>query len=194
MKPKFFSTPAEFREWLEQNHDKESELMIGFHRKASGKKSITYAEALDEALCFGWIDGVRKKLNETSYVQRFTPRKPRSIWSLVNVDHVERLIRERRMQPAGLAAYNRRTPERTGIYAFENRPQELSPAYEKKFRQNKRAWKFFEEQAPYYKKLTIFRIMTAKKEETQIRRLDELIECSAKGVRLGLLQKDTKSK
>ena len=194
MKPKFFSTPAEFRQWLEQNHDKESELMIGFHRKASGKKSITYAEALDESLCFGWIDGVRRKLNETSYVQRFTPRKPRSIWSLVNVNHVERLTKEGRMRPAGLAAYERRTPERTGIYAFENRPRELSPAYEKKFRQNKKAWNFFEAQAPYYKKLTIFRIMSAKKEETQIRRLDELIECSAKGVRLGLLQKEPKSK
>lgn len=192
MKPKFFSTPAEFRHWLEQNHDKESELMIGFHRKASGKKSITYAEALDEALCFGWIDGVRKKLNETSYIQRFTPRKPRSIWSLINVNHVERLKKEGRMRPAGLAAYARRSPERTGIYAFENSPLQLSPAYEKKFRQNKKAWKFFEEQAPYYKKLTIFRIMSAKKEETQIRRLEQLIECSAKGDRLGLPQSGTK--
>lgn len=190
MKPKFFSTPEEFRQWLEQNHDKETELMIGFHRKASGKKSITYAEALDEALCFGWIDGVRRKLNETSYVQRFTPRKPRSIWSLVNVNHVERLKKEGRMREPGLAAYDRRTPERTGIYAFENRPQQLSPAYEKKFRQNKKAWKFFEAQAPYYKKLTIFRIMSAKREETQIRRLEELIECSANGVRIGLLKKE----
>lgn len=193
MKPKFFSTPAEFRQWLEQNHDKESELMIGFHRKASGKKSITYAEAVDEALCFGWIDGVRKKLNETSYVQRFTPRKPRSIWSLINVNHVERLKKEGRMHAAGLETYERRTPERTGIYSFENRPRQLSPAYEKRFRENKKAWKFFEEQPPYYKRLMLFRIMSAKKEETQIRRLEQLIECSAKGERLGLPQKGTKS-
>jgi uncharacterized protein YdeI (YjbR/CyaY-like superfamily) len=189
MKPKFFSTPAEFREWLEQNHDKASELLIGFHRKASGKKSITYNEALDEALCFGWIDGVRRKLNETSYVQRFSPRKPRSIWSLVNVGHVERLKQEGRMHASGLEVYARRDPKRTGIYAFENRPHQLSPAYEKRFRENKKAWEFFEAQPPYYKRVTIFRIMNAKKEETQIRRLEELIACSAKGERLGLLKK-----
>lgn len=193
MKPKFFSTPAEFRKWLEQNHEKETELMIGFHRKASGKKSITYAEALDEALCFGWIDGVRKKLNETSYVQRFTPRKPRSIWSNINVNHVERLKKEGRMHAAGLEAYERRTQDRTGIYSFENRPRLLSPDYEKRFRQNKKAWKFFEEQPPYYKRLTIFRIMSAKKEETQIRRLEQLIECSANGKRIGMLEKNKSS-
>jgi uncharacterized protein YdeI (YjbR/CyaY-like superfamily) len=186
MKPKFFSTRDEFREWLEENHDTASELLIGFHKKSSGKKSITYPEALDEALCYGWIDGVRRKLNETSYVQRFTPRKPTSIWSLINVRHVERLKKEGRMQPPGLKAYALRDPKRTGIYSFENRPKELSPAYEKRFRQNKAAWKFFEEQAPYYKRLLIFRIMSAKKEETQIRRLEQLIECSAKGERLGL--------
>ena len=186
MKPKFFATPAEFREWLEQNHDSASELLIGFHKKASGKKSITYAEALDEALCFGWIDGVRKKLNETSYVQRFTPRKPRSIWSNINVEHVERLKKEGRMHPSGLEAYARRDPKRTGIYSFENRPRQLSEAYEKRFRQNKKAWEFFEEQPPYYKRLMIFRIMEAKKEETQMRRLEQLIEVSAKGERIGL--------
>ena len=184
MKPKFFSTPAELRKWLEQNHDKASELMIGFHKKSSGKKSITYPEALDEALCFGWIDGVRRKLDETSYVQRFTPRKPRSIWSLVNVGHVERLKKEERMHASGLAAYERRTPERTGIYSFENRPKQLSPAFEKRFRQNKKAWKFFEEQPNYYKNLVIFRTMSAKKEETRVRRLEQLIECSAEGRRL----------
>ena len=187
MKPKFFSSPAEFRQWLEQNHDRASELMIGFHKKSSGKESITYAEALDEALCFGWIDGVRKKLNETSYVQRFTPRKPRSIWSLINVNHVERLKKEGRMYPAGLEAYARRDPKRTGIYSFENEPHKLAPAYEKKFRQNKSAWKFFEDQPPYYKKLMIFRIMSGKKEETRLRRLEQLIETSAQGKRIGPL-------
>jgi uncharacterized protein YdeI (YjbR/CyaY-like superfamily) len=187
MKPKFFSSPALFREWLERNHDKESELLIGFHKKSSGKKSITYPEALDEALCFGWIDGVRRRLNETSYVQRFTPRKPKSIWSNINVRHVERLKKEGRMHPSGLEAYAKRDPKRTGIYSFENEPHHLSPAYEKRFRQNKEAWKFFEALPNYYKKLMIFRIMSAKKEETQIRRLEQTIENSAKGVRLDLL-------
>ncbi|HJU93152.1 MAG TPA: YdeI/OmpD-associated family protein [Pyrinomonadaceae bacterium] len=187
MKPKFFSTPAEFRQWLERNHDTATELLIGFHKKSSGKKSITYPEALDEALCFGWIDGVRKKLNETSYMQRFTPRKPNSIWSNINVNHVERLKKDGRMHASGLAAYERRDPKRTGIYSFENESVKLAPAYEKKFRQNKKAWKFFEEQPPYYKKLMIFRIMAGKKEETRIRKLDQLIECSANGHRIGLL-------
>lgn len=192
MKPKFFSSPGQFREWLEQNHSRETELMIGFHKKSSGKKSITYAEALDEALCFGWIDGVRKSLNETSYIQRFTPRKSRSIWSLINVRHVERLTKEGRMHTAGLEAYARRDPKRTGIYSFENRPRELSPAYEKTFRQKKRAWTFFQEQPPSYKRLMIFRIMEAKKEETQLRRLKQLIESSEKGLRLGAIEPKTK--
>ena len=184
MEAKFFTSPKQFRQWLERNHDRATELWLGFHKKASGKKSITYAEALDEALCFGWIDGVRRKFNETSYVQRFTPRKPRSIWSNINVRHVERLKKEGRMHPAGLEAYARRDPKRTGIYSFENRPRELAPAYETAFRANKAAWKFFQEQPPFYKRLMIFRTMSAKKEETQLRRLKELIESSKKGVRL----------
>jgi len=184
MQPKFFSSPEKFRQWLEQNHNSATELLIGFHKKSSGKKSITYAEALDEALCFGWIDGVRKSLNETSYMQRFTPRKPRSIWSNINVKHVERLQKEGRMHRAGIEAYERRSPERTGIYSFENRPRELSPEFEKTFRQNKGAWKFFQEQPAGYKRLMIFRTMSAKKEETRLRRLKQLIESSEKGVRM----------
>ena len=188
MKPKFFSLPAQFREWLEQNHDRVSELLVGFHKKSSGKKSITYPEALDEALCFGWIDGVRKNLDETSYTIRFTPRKPRSIWSLVNVRHIERLKKEGRMHAAGLEAYARRDPKRTGIYAFENEPRQLSPAYEEMFRQNKKAWKFFEEMAPSLKRVSIYWIMSAKKEETRLRRLKHVIDNSDKGVRSGVLE------
>jgi len=187
MKAKFFSSPVQFRQWLEQNHDSASELLVGFHKKSSAKKSITYAEALDEALCFGWIDGVRKNLNETSYTIRFTPRKPKSIWSLVNVRHVERLKKEGRMQPAGLEAYARRDPKRTGIYAFENAPRELSTTYEKIFRENKKAWEFFEKHPPYSKRTTIHWIMSAKKEETRLRRLKQVIENSEKGVRSGVL-------
>src|SRR5215216_2957453 len=189
MQPKFFTSPEKFREWLERNHDSATELLIGFHKKSSGKKSITYAEALDEALCFGWIDGVRKNLNETSYTIRFTPRKPTSIWSNVNVKHVERLQKEGRMHRAGIDAYERRSPERTGIYSFENRPRELSPEYEKIFRQNKAAWKFFQEQPPGYKRLMVFRTMSAKKEETRLRRLRQLIESSEKGARMDILTK-----
>lgn len=188
MKPRFFSSPDQFRQWLEQNHDREPELLLGFHKKASGKKSVTYAEALDEALCFGWIDGVRKNIDETSYTIRFTPRKPRSIWSNVNVNHVERLKKEGRMQAPGLDAYDRRDPKRTGIYAFENRPKELAPAYEKTFRQNKMAWKFFEGYPPSLKRTIIFWVMSAKKEETQLKRLTRLIESSEKGLRLGVLE------
>jgi uncharacterized protein YdeI (YjbR/CyaY-like superfamily) len=187
MKPKFFNSPVQFREWLEQNHDSASELLVGFHKKASGKKSITYSEALDEALCFGWIDGVRRNLNETSYTIRFTPRKLKSIWSLVNVRHVERLQKEGRMHPAGLEAYARRDPKRTGVYAFENESRVLSPVYEKAFRQNKKAWRFFEEQAPYYKKLATYWVMSAKKEETRLRRLQHLIERAAMGLKTGVI-------
>jgi uncharacterized protein YdeI (YjbR/CyaY-like superfamily) len=188
MQLKFFSSPEKFREWLERNHDSATELLLGFHKKSSGKKSVTYAEALDEALCFGWIDGVRKNLNETSYTIRFTPRKPTSIWSNVNVKHVERLKKEGRMHRSGLEAYERRAPERTGIYAFENAPRELPPEYEKTFRQNKSAWKFFQEQPPGYKRLMVFRTVSAKKEETRLRRLKQLIESSEKGERMDRLK------
>ena len=188
MQPKFFTTPEKFREWLERNHDSATELLLGFHKKSSGKKSVTYAEALDEALCFGWIDGVRRNLDETSYTIRFTPRKPKSIWSNVNVRHVERLIKEGRMAEPGLKAYAQRDPKRTGIYSFENRPKELSPAYEKKFRANNAAWEFFHTIPPSLRKNYIFWIMSAKKEETQLRRLELLIESSAKGIRYGVIE------
>ena len=191
-KPKFFKTQPEFRAWLAGNHDAKAELLVGFHKKGSGKKSITYAEALDEALCFGWIDGVRKNLNETSYTIRFTPRKPKSIWSNINVGHVERLKKAGQMQPPGLAAYALREDKRTGIYAFENRPRELSPEYQKRFKVNKKAWEFFQAQPPYYTKVCSFWVMSAKKEETQLRRLDQLIEVSAKAERLGLLNSSKK--
>src|SRR6185369_7952462 len=160
------------------------EILVGFHKKNSGKKSITYAEALDEALCFGWIDGVRRNFDETSYTIRFTPRKPRSIWSLVNVRHVERLQKEGRMHPAGTAAFERRTPERTGIYSFENRPRELSAEFQKEFRKNKPAWEFFQKQPPGYKRLMSFWVMSAKKDETRMARLKRLIESSAKRERV----------
>ena len=187
LKPSFFNSQSEFRRWLEKNHAKETELLVGFYKKGSGKASLTYPEALDEALCYGWIDGVRRSFGDDSYTIRFTPRKAKSIWSNVNVRHVERLKKEGRMAPAGLKAYELKDPKKTGIYAFENRPRELSPAYEKKFRANKKAWEFFEKQPPGYKRLMTYRVMEAKQEETRQRRLAQLIEASAKGVRYGIL-------
>ena len=186
-KPKFFATREKFREWLEKNHASATELLVGFHKKSSGKKSITYAEALDEALCFGWIDGVRRSLDETSYQQRFTPRRARSIWSLVNVKHVERLKKDGRMHAAGLAAYEQRDPKRTGIYSFENAPRELSAECEKEFRKTKGAWEYFQTYPPYLKKTVSYWVMSAKKEETRSARLRRLIECSARGERIGVL-------
>jgi uncharacterized protein YdeI (YjbR/CyaY-like superfamily) len=188
MKPKFFSSPEVFREWLEKNHDSASELLVGFHKKDSGKKSITYPQALDEALCYGWIDGVRRSLDETSYTIRFTPRKSRSIWSNVNVRHAERLKKEGRMAEPGLKAYALRDPKRTGIYAFENRPREFSPEFEKKFRANKAAWEFFQTEPPSIRRVCIYWVMEAKKEETRVRRLEQLIESSSKGLRRGVME------
>lgn len=188
-KPKFFTTQEKFRAWLEKNHATATELEVGFHKKSSGKKSITYGEALDEALCFGWIDGVKRSLNETSYQQRFTPRRARSIWSLVNVKHVERLKKAGKMHAAGLAAYEQRDPKRTGIYAFENAPRELSEECEKEFRKTKGAWEYFQTYPPYLKKTVSFWVMSAKKEETRATRLQRLIESCAKGERIGTLPK-----
>ena len=193
MKPTFFKSPDEFRRWLEKNHASTSELLLGFHKKDSGKKSITYAEALDEALCFGWIDGVRRSLDETSYTIRFTPRKPKSIWSLVNVRHVERLQKAGRMHSAGTAAFAQRDPGRTGIYSFENAPLELSREYEKEFRRHKGAWEYFQTYPPYLKKQVSYWVMNAKKEETRVSRLQRLIESSAKGERIGVLPSKKKN-
>ena len=192
MKPRFFKSQSEFRKWLEKNHAKETELALGFYKKGSGKASITYPEALDEALCFGWIDGVRRSLSDEVYVQRFTPRKAKSIWSRVNVGHVERLKKLGRMAPAGLKAYALRDPKKTAIYAYENRPREFAPEYEKEFRANKKAWEFFEKEPPSIKRVCIFWVMSAKQEETRQRRLAHLIESSAKGERRGVMVPEQK--
>jgi len=184
VKPKFFSGPVQFRGWLEENHDKKSELLVGLHKKGAGKKTLTYAEALDEALCFGWIDGVRKNFDEISYTIRFTPRKPKSIWSRINVNHVERLKKEGRMMPSGLTAYAKKEDTRTGIYSFENAPRELPAKFMKTFRANREAWKFFSAQPPGYRRLAVFYVVCAKQEETQIRRLERLIAVSANSERL----------
>jgi len=184
MNPKFFKSPAAFRTWLAANYAKSKELWVGFYKKDSGKPSITWPESVDEALCCGWIDGLRKNIDAKSYKIRFTPRQPNSIWSAVNIRNVERLIKEDRMTPAGLKAYASRKEYRSGVYSYEQRPAELIEPYASKFKQNKAAWKFFRAQPPYYRKMMTWFILSAKLEDTRQARLDKLIEASAKEQRL----------
>ncbi len=179
-----FATPDALRKWFARHHAIAQELWVGFHKKGSGKPSITWPESVDEALCVGWIDGVRKSLGEESYVIRFTPRKRTSIWSVVNVNRVAALTAEGRMQPAGLAAFEARTHHKTGIYAFEQEHAELSAADIRAFKKNKAAWKFFVAQPPGYRHQMIWRITSAKREETRAKRLLKLMEASVAGVRL----------
>ena len=168
-----FKTSAEFREWLEKNHDCVAEVWLGFYNQRTDKKSITYREALEEALCFGWIDGVRKSIDETTYKQRFTPRKPKSYWSAVNIKRVGELAKLGRMTGAGVLAFERRTSD-SGKYSFESRAKKLPPAYEKQFKANPEAWEFFRAQAPWYQRTSTFWVVSAKQEETRQRRLATL--------------------
>jgi uncharacterized protein YdeI (YjbR/CyaY-like superfamily) len=184
MKPRFFKTPAAFRKWLAANHSKAKELWVGFYKKDSGKPSITWPESVDEALCFGWIDGIRKTIDDQSYMIRFSPRKPESIWSAVNIRNVERLIKEKKMQPAGLKAFASRKEYRSGIYSYEQRPAELVEPYASELKRNEAAWKFFQAQPPYYRKTMTWWIVSAKQEETRLARLAKLIEACARGRRL----------
>jgi uncharacterized protein YdeI (YjbR/CyaY-like superfamily) len=188
MDPHYFPTAAKFHAWLKKNHATATELLMGFYKKSSGQASITYPEALDEALCFGWIDGIRKSVDESRYTIRFTPRQPSSNWSNVNIKRANELIALERMTPAGLAAFEARKPEKSGVYTYENRPQQLSAEYEQQFRANKQAWAFFQSQAPYYQRTACGWVMTAKKEETRLRRLATLIEDSAQGRWIAVMQ------
>lgn len=191
MEPIFFPTPAAFRRWLKKNHKTAKELLVGFYKKGSGRPSITWPESVDEALCFAWIDGVRRSLDEESYVIRFTPRRAGSNWSLVNIRKAEALIREGRMQPEGLAAFEARKAEKSGVYSFEQREHaKLDRKAEAKFRANKAAWKFFQSQPPGYRKVAVFYVMSAKREETRAKRLQTLIDDSAAGLRIGVLRRE----
>jgi len=187
---KFFSTPALWRAWLERNHDKASELWVGFYKRSCGKPSITWSESVDQALCFGWIDGIRMSIDSLSYRIRFTPRKPGSTWSAINLKKVEQLSKLGLMHVAGLKVFRERDISRSGIYSYEQRHSaKLSPAQEREFRAQKAAWKFFQQQPPGYRQLAIFYVMSAKKEETRARRLTRLIADSANGRRIGLLER-----
>jgi uncharacterized protein YdeI (YjbR/CyaY-like superfamily) len=179
VQPTFFPTQSDFRKWLEENHDKEKALFVGFHKVGSGQASMTWSESVDQALCFGWIDGVRKSIDKNGYFIRFTPRKPKSIWSAVNIKKVEALTKQGLMKPAGLAAYNLRDEKRSKIYAYEKEQVRLSADFENQFRANKEAWDFFQSLPPSYHKPAINWVMSAKQESTRIKRLAELMNDSA---------------
>ena len=178
-KPTFFAAPADFRAWLEANHDKFAELLVGFHKKHSGKPSSTWPESVEAALCFGWIDGVRKSLGDTSYTIRFTPRKATSNWSAININLVRKLTRQGLMHPAGLKAFAARNEEKSAIYSYEQRhTARFTREQERKFRASKGAWEFFCSCPPWYRRVTTYWVTSAKNEETKVNRLSELIRYS----------------
>jgi uncharacterized protein YdeI (YjbR/CyaY-like superfamily) len=184
MEPTFFPTPLAFREWLTRHHETERELLVGFFKKGSGEPSITWPESVDEALCVGWIDGIRKRIDDRSYTIRFTPRKPGSIWSKVNISRARELIEQGRVHPAGLAAFEARRENRSGVYSYEQRRPQLEPPYDQLLRQDKAAWDFFQSQPPSYRKAVSWWIVSAKREDTRLRRLEKLRVYSAKAQRI----------
>lgn len=184
MTPIFFKTQIDFRKWLKKNYHKEKEILVGFYKVDSGRESITWPQSVDEALCFGWIDGIRRSIDKSSYCIRFTPRKKTSIWSTINIQKADELIRTGLMQPAGLELFQNRDPEKSKIYSFENERKELPASFRKKFKSNKSAWNFFVKQAPSYQKTVIHWIMAAKREPTQHARLTKLIIESSKQKRI----------
>jgi len=178
-KPTFFPTPSDLRAWFGAYHDKFQELFVGFHKKSSGKPSITWPESVQVALCFGWIDGVRKCIDETSYMIRFTPRKPTSTWSSINIKFVQELARKGLMHPTGLKAFAARDEKRSAVYSYEQRKSaQLSREQAKQFRADKAAWEFFRSQPPWYQRVCTYWVITAKSEETKLKRLSTLIEHS----------------
>jgi uncharacterized protein YdeI (YjbR/CyaY-like superfamily) len=184
VEPIFFPTPADFRKWLRRYHNTAEELWVGFYRKQSGRPSITWPESVDEALCVGWIDGIRKRLDAQSYMIRFTPRRRGSIWSAVNIKRVTVLTNEKRMQPAGLAAFGERRENKSGIYSYEQRSEQLPEPYASRLKKEKAAWEFFHAQPPSYRKAIGWWVVSAKQEETRQKRLAKLIAESARGRRL----------
>jgi uncharacterized protein YdeI (YjbR/CyaY-like superfamily) len=180
----FFASPKDFRAWLEAHHQTRSELWVGFYKKASGKPSITWPESVDEALCFGWIDGIRKSLDSVSYIIRFTPRQGRSVWSEVNIKRVRALLVEGRVEAAGKRAFQARRENRSGVYSYEQRLDQLPEPYQDRLKKAKAAWSFFRSQPPSYRKQISWWVISAKKEETRQKRLQKVIETFARDKRL----------
>lgn len=181
VKPQFFAKQSDFRKWLLENHLTATELLVGFYKTGTKKASITWPQSVDEALCFGWIDGIRRSIDEESYSIRFTPRKSTSIWSAVNIKKVELLSEQDLMYPMGIAAFEKRKEQKSKIYSYENEDIELNPDFDKKLKANKKAYTFFKNMPPSYQKTVIHHIMTAKQEATKLKRLQELIEASESG-------------
>jgi len=181
MNPTFFETPEAFRKWLAKNHDREDELLVGFYKRDSGRKSITWPESVDCALSYGWIDGVRRRIDDESYSIRFTPRRKGSIWSAINIKRVAELEKLGLMSDAGRKAFEARDEKKSAIYSYENAPKELPAEMLARFQKNKKAWKWWSEQAPWYRRVTTHWVVSAKKEETRERRLATLIDDSANG-------------
>lgn len=180
-KPKFFKTPNDLRKWFEKNHNKSDEQWIGYYKKHTGKQSITWSESVDQAICFGWIDGLRKSIDDESYMIRFTPRKPDSNWSAVNIKKVEKLEKLGLMKREGLEAYKKKKANKSKVYSYEQKEVSLEKKYEEIFKKNKKAWNFFTKKlAPSYKKVSTRWVMSAKREETRMNRLKILIDSSAK--------------
>ncbi len=188
--PIFFKGPADYRAWLEQNHDTATELWIGFYRKATGKPSLTWEQTVDESLCFGWIDGIRKSIDDQSFKQRVTPRRKTSVWSEINIRKIGELSKAGRMRPAGLAAFEQRDPKKT--YSYQTFAAPLGREREKVFRANRKAWEFWQAQPPGYKRIASWYVVSAKQEATRQRRLERLIVDSAAGRRIGMLEPKTK--
>jgi uncharacterized protein YdeI (YjbR/CyaY-like superfamily) len=184
MKVRYFKSANDFRRWLEKNHAITQELWVGYCKKSSQQPSITWPESVDEALCFGWIDGIRKSVDDLRYTIRFTPRRRGSIWSAVNIKRAQELSDKGLMKPHGMAAFDARKENRSGIYSYEQRGASLDGSYEKRLRQNKAAWDFFYAQPPSYRKATGWWVVSAKQEATRLKRLEKLIRESARRKRL----------
>ncbi len=184
MKPIYFTSPGAFGAWLAEHHATEREVLVGYWRKGTGKPSLTWPESVDEALCWGWIDGVRRGVDEERFTIRFTPRKRTSNWSLVNVRKYEALLKQGRVQEPGRAAFAARREEKTGIYSFENKPKELPPEAIAALKRVKAALAFWEAQPPGYRRTIAFWIVSAKKEETRANRIARLVDVCARGERL----------
>ena len=184
MRPRFFATADDFRAWLKNNHDKVDELLVGFYKRGSGKPSMTWPESVDQALCFGWIDGVRKTIDDESYTIRFTPRRRGSIWSAVNIRRAKKLIESGAMHAAGLKSFETRDEKRANLYSYERAAASLSAEQQEEFRANKKAWKFFSDQPPGYRRTAAHYVTSAKTAETRERRLRKLIDASATGKRI----------
>lgn len=192
MKPCFFKSGREFRNWLSENHSRFDELWVGYYKKTTGKQSMTWEESVEQAICYGWIDGLRKSIDDVSYTIRFTPRRKNSTWSVKNINTLKKLKEKGLMCPPGIQAFENRKVEKTRQYSYEQAKKDLRGAFLKKLKSNDKAWEFFREQAPYYKKTAVHWVMSAKRETTRQRRLDQLIRDSERQMRVKPLRRKKK--